>query len=329
MGALKNVYAKDLGFSVAPFINASSRMSEVINENGAQRLFNTLVNDARDYNGLKDILFFKEVNESRIKRMNEIKASDEYINTIKRERYSDDKVVIYELAEGEPHAFCGLAAGSLCEAIDKPVLCVVKKTDDKGNVFYQGSGRNAEGFPPLNEFLNSVSAEMKAIGQTLECGGHADAIGISNLNDLLTFKEIVRDFSRDFVREKREQTILAFTPADIIKEDTVDRLTALEPLGTGLTVPPILVEGNIEEIKDMGNPPHPIWKTLAVDGGFAGFRITDWAYEPKEFSTENNKFLADISISQFGGAPHIDLSVKFNSDMIERQLGEISVDMAR
>ncbi len=306
------VTANDLAFNVAPLINAASRMSEIIEDNGAQRLYDALSGTGNPRHCGKMLEWARDNNEERKNRINEVIRSLDYCQTLQKERYSDSNLIVYELPEGFPHAFCGLVAGKMGEATDKPIICVVKKTDENGKTFYQGSGRSASGYPSLKEYMDYVRDEMESVGQVLACGGHTDAIGISKISDLDLFRDIILDSSDKFVRKDEELMVLKLSLEEISAPETLEKVMKLEPLGMGNSIPPMIVEGAMttSTLKNI-----PVWKRLEVKDDKGGkVSVLDWSYDDNEYlrdAKKNVRFLANLGFSHFKGF-HLELQSEWN-----------------
>ena len=95
----------------------------------------------------------------------------------------------------------------------------------------------------------------------------------------------------------------------------------LEPLGMGLEMPPLLVEGkelrrNMNFIKGRED-----WKRIQVKAKSENITITDWSYSPNSYPQEksNISFLAKVSVNDFNGK-HLELTSMFNRDFLSERM---------
>lgn len=296
----EDTYAKKIGFYVGAFLNSASRMSEILQENGATRMYNALMADEHDSSTYLELAKLSEINAKRKELIAELQ-NDDYFKTMNTERHSDGNIFVYILPDNTPTAFAGLVAGKLSEGTDKAVLCL-SYSDTKE--CYSGSGRNGKGNSSLKEFMDKTVGDMD-----IRYGGHTDAIGISSISkdDIAEFCNRIENNRNNLTRDENTFTVLNMTSAEAVSEDTLNKLKELQPLGTGLSVPPIIV-GGIETYKDARLAGNDHWKKLRFKGE-KGVSVADFNYNESNYPLNSKGeivVLAELGINSFKGAENVD-----------------------
>jgi single-stranded-DNA-specific exonuclease len=302
--------SKNIAFNVGAFFNAPSRMSELIDENGAQRLMDVLLMDEDDPYKYVKIAKVKQLNLDRKNIMHGLKVSDEIATIIDDYTYGDHKdtkICVCEIGYDMPHNFCGLAAGHISGATGKACIVLKKTADGK----YAGSGRNIAGNDSLENYVRSVLDDSIEI----TWGGHDDAIGISNLNNYERFKELVESRLDDF-HVKILDEVLVLSADDLTEagqKELMNKLYALEPVGAGNTIPPTIISGKELYRDKLFKCNTKIWKDVKIKlGKSSNVVISDWSYDARNYPIKedgNTNVLAEIGISNFKG-PHLEFSAK-------------------
>jgi single-stranded-DNA-specific exonuclease len=183
----KNLEAWNIGFQIAPRLNASSRMGS------ANNAFNLLTTKDKE-TAEKEAEFLDERNRRRQKETEEMAAQVE-------EQYKkqlEEKIIIGVCPDGEKawnEGVVGLVAGRLTEKYYKPTLVMTraehpasaKASAGKG---YKGSGRS------IDEF-NLFKAIEECSDLLLKHGGHKMACGFSlAASHLAEFSEKMRRIAR-------------------------------------------------------------------------------------------------------------------------------------
>lgn len=326
------VTAHQIAFNVGAFLNAASRMSEVINENGAQRMYDALNSDANNpqtYHKLDELF---ALNDQRKQLIGEITSSDEYKQFANDHRFGDaanDNIGVYRLPDNTPAAFAGLIANKLADAADKAIICLTYN-DEKGA--FTGSGRNA----PSNKTSLKGFLDLALFGMSedeIRYGGHENAIGISFLKDIDVFKECI-DGAKSEMQAKSpdEKTYLDISPADLTSTDTLEKLQqTIEPTGVGLQLPPIVIEG-VERSRDkLFVKGREDWKDVCITHPEAksDIRVRDWGYSPLSYPQygDNGKditVVAELGISDFRGQ-HIELTAKTDRQLFAQTVKNIGL----
>lgn len=301
-----DVTAHDVAFNVGAFLNSASRMSEVLQENGAMRMYDAIsgADIPVTYQKIDELA---EINKDRKAYVSQLVGSEDYQQFLEQQRNSSDNIALYELPPDTPAAFAGLVAGKLAEATDKAIICV---TYSSSRECYTGSGRNvASNETGLKDFIDSLD-----MGDKMQYGGHTDAIGISRLEDIRHLESRLEANVERMERKSGEVLTLKLTPQELSSPETLDKLKAIEPVGTGLKIPPMQIEGkelyrNKKFVK--GNPS---WKRVNIKAGTENIDIPDWSYSPSSYpqdSKGNIKVLAEVGLNSFRGQ-HVELTAKFD-----------------
>lgn len=224
----KNIDAWNIGFQIAPRLNAAGRMGH------ANTSFELLV--TRDKKEAE--VLAKRLNDSNIDRQ---RNTDDILAQVQKqlEKRHNDKILIgvYQLDENLEQAVwnegvIGLVAGKICEKYYKPTLVITSTNDG-----YKGSGRS------IPEF-NIISALNECAAWLDKYGGHPLACGFSlNVDKLNGFTERIKTIAA------RELNNVNLTPKIIIEaeinladinESLLKMLRQLEPYGEGNARPKFL-----------------------------------------------------------------------------------------
>lgn len=150
------ITSKDLGWYIAPKINSCTRMDRL---DVAQAFY-----EEKDINKLQNIIIdMIEIDSNRKKLVDKAIKETEKIN------FNKDKVCIFDSSKYTP-GIAGIIAGRLTEKYKKPSIVIHK--DNDGN--YKGSVRSITGLNIVN-----VLSKEKDKNNIIDCGGHAEAAGLS------------------------------------------------------------------------------------------------------------------------------------------------------
>ena len=311
----EDVTAKNVAFVMGAFINSVSRMSEVVGQNGAQRMFDALTGQETTSKPFLAIDTMIQWNADRKKLLKEFQQDEHYQAFIRRERFGNsDNLAIYVTNQEIPASFCGLIAGRLEDAVDKAVIVLAKKGDT-----YTGSGRNiATNETSLKDFLDSVvEGHQKELG--IIYGGHKDAIGISRLDNLPLFQKLISEHISEMKRKEEDIQLLDISFEELSKQETFEKIMKLEPTGEGLKIPPVKVDGKMTKRTKGGVSS---WATLTFKDGKNQLYVNDWNYDEQSYPKRadgKTSAIAKIEISNFRGL-HLDLESIFNrSEMYQKQ----------
>lgn len=325
------VTAHQLAFNVGAFLNSASRMSEVIEDNGANLMYQMLTSDASDYRTYQKMQELMEINAQRKEIINQIMAEPAYKEFIEAHCYGEnalDNIGVYQLPDNTPAALAGLIAGKLEESTDKAIICL---TYSESRGCYTGSGRNPESnSTSLMEFMQGA---LKDAPIEIKYGGHADALGISSLDDIVAFKNAIENYKDNMkAKSNDERVVLDLKFNEVASDETLAKLQALEPVGIGLQLPNIVVEGTELSREKLFLKNNANWKKVRVKDAETKttIDITDWSYSAEKYpqsGKKNNeiKFTATLAINDFGGL-HTELTTKFDRQFYQERIKEIEAE---
>lgn len=354
--------AHEIAYNAGAYLNAASRMSEITQTNGAQQMFDMLasnpINDlGREPDSKTDFALedFQKLNELKKAIVQCVMKSDEY-QKFEQEHQSGESrtkgVAVFIVPEDLPMegkdgnsltlngeavgyaaAMNGLVAGKAEDSLDKGVIILSKKGDE-----YVGSGRAPEGYDSLNAFVTMAMKE-EGLSEDVKFGGHAAAIGISAIpaDKIEQFVSAIDKYAEDFQKTVQARPVLKLTANEMSNPDLfLQKVQALEPIGQGNQLPPVVVEG-VEQRKTQGfKAGNPKWKTITIktdtkgeDGKPIVMTATDWNY-PTYPSGDKDKIavLADVGISQFRGT-HVELTVRMDSEFARERFRSLEAEKAK
>lgn len=317
----EDVTAHQIAFNVGAFINSASRMSEITQENGAMKMYNAISGNehsARTYFEISSLVRLNSERKNYVQNMQD----ENYHGFIEQHRFNDDKnIAVFLLDDNTPSAFCGLMAGKLTESTGKAVICL---TYNEESGLWSGSGRNSENMTSLKRFIDNVVNTPDMENVNIKYGGHNDAIGISGLDNLVKFATALDNHSELLQKKDNERIVLKIDASEIGSQETLQKLQALEPTGTGFKLPPVIIEGK-ELRKNQGFlKGHKDWKKISIKD--LPVQVNDWSYSPDIYPQDkkgNIKLLADISIGTYGGQ-HTELTAKWDKDFFQHRQSELT-----
>ena len=170
---VESLQASDLGFSVAPRINAAGRLSDI--SQGIRCLLSDDINDARRY-----AVSLEEFNKQR--REEQSRMQDEALAIVAKQSIDESSFAITLFDESWHEGIVGIVAGKLKEDYQCP--CVVFA---KSGTFLKGSIRSIPDVH-IKDLLDLIARENPTLIERF--GGHAMAAGLSILpENILQFKE--------------------------------------------------------------------------------------------------------------------------------------------
>lgn len=225
-GITGQVTSTDIGYKIAPVINAPGRLLE----NGAIRAFNMVVD--LDNKGWEEAEFLMRINQERKELTTEgVVLANEYIED--NNMQEDNFYVLY--LENQPEGIIGLISGKITEKYKKP--SVVFTNDAHGTL--KASGRSTQNIN-LYECLTSCG------GLFIKYGGHEQAAGMSiHKKNLEPLKKGLNLFIQD--NYSPESLIIEdFHELEVeeseITPEFVEKLDMLEPCGMGNPKPIIKIK---------------------------------------------------------------------------------------
>ena len=296
-----DVTSQEIAFSVAPVINAGSRMSAVEEMNGAQFVFDTLIAPPclDTYYRIEKCV---EMNNARKEYINNIMNSQDCKDFVQQELKNDNNVCVFLMPENAPVAMAGLVAGKLTHRTGKAVIALTYDTE-KGT--YAGSCRNADDMETsLKDFVDSISADIP----DFDYGGHAEAMGVSRITPA-SLDVLMRKIESEGgnMQRKEETERLVITPSEIqitdaddpkvksFNQDTIDILKKLEPFGTGWKLPLAQFKGKelrrnmlFDTNRETGEK-YDNRKTVQMKIGEEQLNIKDWDYNADNYPIFSDK----------------------------------------
>nr|DAK26499.1 MAG TPA: single-stranded-DNA-specific exonuclease RecJ [Caudoviricetes sp.] len=181
--------SKDLAWTIAPMLNACSRMNEI---EMAEKLLNREGNYDEDIKTLASKI--REINRKR--KMLTEKAVEEIL---KKSNFGNAPVVFAD-GTNYPLGIIGILAGKLCEITWRPAIVYQVKGD-----IAEGSARSLPGID-IKEIVNYEAAK----GNAIIALGHAEACGVQIIPSR------IREFNRDLL-----SSIISYTMINEPKEEIV------------------------------------------------------------------------------------------------------------
>lgn len=289
---------QSIGFTIAPAINASSRMDH---PKYAARLLIT-DDDDEAFMWASRLL---ELNDSR-KTMQR-----EYSSRIKKELdYGADDMppLLLHTVPDCPHGIIGLVAADLMRLCYRPVILLTQHNDDN----WTGSCRSINGF--------DISAALRKADKYLNShGGHSAAAGLSVSDENLPlFREHIENVAKTMLSNAYE---ISPRIADIslslldVNEMLVEVFETLEPCGSiGFTKPSVLFNNvDLSEYRTMGSDGQHLTLTISDSMGntmrCVGWYMGDWADAwDTEGAPEAIDVTGKLSISNYRGR-HVELVI--------------------
>jgi single-stranded-DNA-specific exonuclease len=267
----KTVTTFEVGFMLAPRINASGRISDpldalrllcttsyararqlatILNELNTTRQdmvkqateeASRIVESKRDSNGeLPKLLIIYQNDDSPAPPQNNTNSSQTVPSTTANSSSQRDRPFASSWHEG----IIGLIASRICERYTRPVL-VLTRTDGH----YKASARSVPGFH-LTDFLARFEDMLVTFG------GHAAAAGFTILSHRLPeFEKKAFEFAQDHLSSK----VLAKTisvdlrlPTSLVTHELAEKIEMLSPFGVGNEKPLFLIQGRVEKVRMFG-----------------------------------------------------------------------------
>lgn len=233
----KKITAYEVGFIIAPRINAVGRLKHAID---ALRLLCTTDEKKARY-------LANQIGNLNVERQNLVTKSVEEAKGSVLKRTEPKRTVpkIIILTSNHWHeGIIGLIASKITEEFYRPTI-VLTKNDG----FYKGSARSIPSFHITN-FLRSLKKYL------VDVGGHAQAAGFTiedkHLNNFVT---AARKLSSKLIRNKDLERLIAADikiPISMISLEMVKSLKQLEPFGIGNPRPTFFSDAFIENVQLFG-----------------------------------------------------------------------------
>lgn len=281
---IESVTSQDVGWTIAPCINAAGRIVS------AAEAVEMLISDNRldAYRCAKSLV---EINQQRKE------LTKNYVNNIIKSVEADQEMnptsIIVHYHPDIPEGIVGLISSRMMNHFYKPSIIL---TDAEEDGVYKGSGRSITGF-------NLFQALMKQTDLMEGFGGHAAACGMSlKAEQFEAFKSRLEFFADAFLSADDLQPkvyIDAVVKGDIIDMDFVEEVMKLEPFGNGNSKPTFMMEKmRVIKAKPVGDEKNHFWALLS-DGkrtfSTIGFFLWDKYAALKEPKVIDVAFFPDIN----------------------------------
>ncbi len=241
----EKIDAWDVGFKLAPRLNASGRMAHAAQ---AVELFTT-ANDAR----AAEIAEFLE-SQNRHRRATEATILEHAMQMAEQGGMTGQDRRAIVLAHESWHAgVVGIVCSRLVDRFCRPTILMQISTDGTGVVCAHGSGRSIDGFN-LHGAIDACSKHLTKFG------GHDMAAGLAMpAENVAAFAEDFTCYANENIapeRLTRELTIDCAAAAHELTLEQVVELEQLAPFGRGNPAPAILLRDMV-----LAAPPQPLGKT--------------------------------------------------------------------
>ena len=264
---MKQVTSQDIGWTIAPCINAAGRI--VSAEEAVDMLIST--NKLAAYRYAQKLV---EINKER-KELTKAYVGN-IIKSVEAEQIDNPTNMIVHYYPGIPEGIVGLIASRLMNHFYKPSIIM---TDAEEPNTYKGSGRSISGFDLFTSLMGQTDI-MEGFG------GHAMACGLSvtaeNFEPLKARMEFLADTTLSEIDLQPKVYVDAIVKGNIIDLDFVDEMNKMEPFGRGHLQPSFMME-NMRVIREMpvGDEKNHLW-ALMSDGKNTFGTIGFFLYEKYE-----------------------------------------------
>ena len=240
----------DVGFMIAPRVNAASRLGEA---RDAFQLFTTTDESEAD-------LLAKKLEKLNRERKAQAGAITRAVHTRLKERGEPRTIIALGDPEWRP-ALLGLVANTIADEYERPVFLWGRE----GNMSLKGSFRSGGG-ARMMELLNATENTFA------QFGGHAAAGGFTLIDTEVFFLEdrLVEAYARLTADAEQIDTLVARADAVITPEEAthsfLQKIERLAPFGQGNQKPVFLLRDvSLREISRFGKAEEHLKLKIAVD----------------------------------------------------------------
>ena len=232
--------SEDIGFLLAPMINAAGRIAEA--GLAVQLLLSQDSNEAMPL-----ALELLALNNARKKI-----GQDAYSRAVTLQEQQEENCNCLILKGDFHHGVIGIVASRLVETYHLPAILFGQEKDEQGKTVFKGSGRSVPGV--------NLHTALEGCSETLiRYGGHAMAAGMSVSEDL--FELFCRQIHEEIGKQVKESTPsptltidLEAEMDDIFSQDCREQLQLLEPFGPGNKSPLFYTQkARVVEFKAIGS----------------------------------------------------------------------------
>ncbi len=286
------VTSDDVGFSIAPRINAVGRLQDA---SLAVELL--LTTDQHEAEMIVDEI--EALNDERKEIVNEIVS--EAIELIPKGEHD----VLFVAKEGWNEGVLGIVASHLVRKYERPAI-VLSMNKEAG--YMKGSARSIPAFHMFNH-CSKMSHLFKAFG------GHAQAAGMTiPLEHAEDVKERLCAAFRSHVLPedmKQETVIHASVEIDSINEQMIDEISMLSPFGMGNPKPLFHVEHTLTDFRQIGAQKHHLKMQMEKNGvtlDCIAFQMGQlfWSIAPQS----SVSLVGELGINEWNGNRKLQLRVE-------------------
>lgn len=274
---IKEITAKDIGFSIGPAINSCGQMGDI---EMIYKLFS--LEDETEINAQADKVY--KLYEDN--RMITKEAKGELAKAIEEDYFADNRFCIYTV-DGVPNGIVGKISNQLTQDTGKPSIVILDADDESNEV--NGSARCSNPSVDLLALLKPLEEK----GLIKSAAGHKAACGVTLYKDKL-----------DEVQLALDSKVAELEAADIIRPNTADlyidsdinikdiNLSTFKeiismPYSMNFTNPVFKLSADIVAVSHSKNNPRNVKYSLSQDG-----RQTDiwaWNIKPEAYKPEHSR----------------------------------------
>lgn len=257
----KELTSQDIGWTLAPTINAAGRIVS------AEQAVDMVISDNR----LDAYRYAQELVEVNLQRKELTKT---YVKAIIESIEADDKneSIIVHYYPAIPEGIIGLIAGRVTNHFNRP--CIVVSDGDHPGII-KGSGRSIEALNMFETLMHYTDI--------INFGGHHMACGLSmQKDDFDQFKSSLEFYVDTILSDKdlsKETHVDCEISPEHITMELLEELAVLEPFGNGYKKPVFLLKNAlILKEKPVGDDKNHLWALIKAGGkvfSSIGFFIYD------------------------------------------------------
>ena len=281
--------AEDIGFQIAPRINAVGRMDTA--RTGVE-LF--LTDD--EENAKELALKINRFNTERKNVQNDI--YDQAKSQVENEKKNKKILVLY--GENWHHGIIGIVAGKICEEYKKP--CIILSLNENTDTIV-GSARSTEQLN-IYETLKVFNDDL------LRYGGHSQAAGLSlELNKLDKFTKAIENYCDIYISDEYEEKIYVDEklPFAYINEELFEALKLGEPYGEAFPNPKFVLNNVMIDKETINQGKHHF--LILKDSNKNEIGTTLWNYGPEKLEGKKCTVVFEIFKDTFRDRNEIKIKI--------------------
>lgn len=293
------VTSKEIAFNVVPILNACSRYDT--ENNGGQFVYDTLTTPHTSPKAFANVDRMIEINDLRKSEVRDIYQSEGFKKAVE----TTDNVCIF-VSDKIKKGYTGLIAGELSKQTGKPSICLTNTGQ-----FYEGSGRNAEGYPDMlalcktNEVLNNSNYKV---------GGHKMACGMKVPCDRVEYytKQVIANYKDVSKTNVEKETFDG--------KITLEQYRTLEPFGTGMERPYIENTFEVMNKREMGSATNDKGQKIMAKVVQDGITYTTFSDGDKFEKGDTIKVSGELSENTYNGNTSLQVTISDIEKVMERQI---------